>query len=241
MRGSNIGIQDRPDRADRADRRSSRQWSEADGSACNTSSYERHNGGFQHTRSLESSDADVAALAFRNSEVVEANMQGSRANFFSLKDWGVPDCCRLVLFSTPQRAGELGPGPRGLVLAVRRATGLIHRDPKRARSIFAGYVREKEARQPPPPHLPSAGGGIGARLRRAAAAVGPLAALRRFRSARIADATMTATLPAFPNDNSISSDYFDGLMRWLVRTGQVDEVAAQGTPPSVYWTNDLAL
>jgi ABC-type nitrate/sulfonate/bicarbonate transport system substrate-binding protein len=214
---------------------------EADGGTCDTSSYGKYNGGFYHTRSLESGDADVATLVFYNFEVVEANIRGLRASFFSLKDWGVPDFCQLVLFSTPERVGELGPELRRLVLAVRRATGLIHRDPKRARSIFAEYVREK-ARQPPlPPHLPSAGGGIGARLRRAAAAVGPLAALRRFRSARIADATMTATLPAFPNDNSISSDYFDGLMRWLVRTGQVDEVAAQGTPPSVYWTNDLAL
>ena len=89
MRGSNIGIQDRPDRADRADRRSSRQWSEADGSACDTLAYGRRNGGFHRARSLKSGDANVAALAFRNSEVVEANMQGSRANFFSLEDWGM--------------------------------------------------------------------------------------------------------------------------------------------------------
>ena len=89
MRGSNIAIQDRPDRADRADRRSSRRWSEADGSACDTLSYGRRNGGFHRARSLESGDANVAALAFRNSEVVEANIRGSRANCFSLEDWGM--------------------------------------------------------------------------------------------------------------------------------------------------------
>jgi ABC-type nitrate/sulfonate/bicarbonate transport system substrate-binding protein len=211
---------------------------EADGGTCDVSSYGKYNGGFYHTRTLESGDAHVATLVFYNFEVVEANRRGLRARFFSLKDWGVPDFCQLVLFSTPGRVKELKPELRKLVLAVRRATGLIHRDPKRARSIFAEYARERASRPPDP-----AAGGIGDRLRRAAGAVvvGPLAALRRFRSARIAEATMTATLPAFPNDNSISSDYFDGLMRWLVRTGQVGEVAAQSTPPSVYWTNDLAL
>lgn len=206
---------------------------EADGGSCDVSSYGRFNGGFYHTRTLESRAADVATLVFYNFEVVEANRRGLRAGFFSLKDWGVPDFCQLVLFSTPDRVRELRPQLRRLVLAVRRATGLIHRDPKRARAIFAKHVR---ARARPPPAA-----GVGAWLRRAAGAVNPLATLRRFRSARVAEATMTATLPAFPNDNSISSDYFDNLMRWLVRTGQVGELAAQGTPPSIYWTNDLAL
>ena len=106
-----------------------------------------------------------------------------------------------------RRVGELGPGLQGPVPAARRTTGLVHRDPRRARSTFAGYVRGKGARQPPPTRLPSAGGGIGAPLWRDAAAGGPLAALHRFRLARIASAITTATLLAFPNDNSISGDY----------------------------------
>ena len=33
---------------------------------------------------------------------------------------------------------------------------------------------------------------------------------------------MAATLPAFPNDNSLSAAYYEGLMAaWLVKTGQV--------------------
>ena len=44
----------------------------------------------------------------------------------------------------------------------------------------------------------------------------------------------------FPNDNSMSSEYFDHLMGWLVRT---DQVAAESTgiKPSAYWTNEVAL
>ena len=52
------------------------------------------------------------------------------------------------------------------------------------------------------------------------------------------------THPAAPptaNDNSIAASYFDELMRWLVQTKQVGEAAAEGAPPTVYWTNELAL
>ena len=34
-------------------------------------------------------------------------------------------------------------------------------------------------------------------------------------------ATLHATLPMFPNDASMAPAYFDGLMGWLVETGQV--------------------
>ena len=45
--------------------------------------------------------------------------------------------------------------------------------------------------------------------------------MRARRLASVTDAaTMAATLPAFPNDNAIASEYFDALMSWLVRTGQ---------------------
>ena len=46
---------------------------------------------------------------------------------------------------------------------------------------------------------------------------------------------------ATANDNSIAGSYFEHLMAWLVRTGQVGEASAEGAPPSVYWTNDVAL
>ena len=40
---------------------------------------------------------------------------------------------------------------------------------------------------------------------------------------------MNATLPAFPNDNAIAADYFDGLMGWLVDTEQVWNAPAAPT------------
>ena len=53
------------------------------------------------------------------------------------------------------------------------------------------------------------------------------------------EATITAALPAFPNDNSMSSDYYDRLMDWLVKTEQVEEAASKVTVDT-YWTNEVA-
>jgi hypothetical protein len=75
----------------------------ADGGACDVSSNGRFNGGFHHTRTLESRATDMAILVFSNLEVVEAKRRGLRARFSSLKEWGVSDFCQLVLFSTPER------------------------------------------------------------------------------------------------------------------------------------------
>ena len=52
-------------------------------------------------------------------------------------------------------------------------------------------------------------------------------------------ATLHATLPMFPNDASMAPAYFDGLMGWLVETGQV--AAGTAVDPAIYWTNDVAL
>ena len=43
---------------------------EADGGACDPSSYGKHNGGFYHTKALQQGAADVATLVFYNFEVV---------------------------------------------------------------------------------------------------------------------------------------------------------------------------
>ena len=56
----------------------------------------------------------MATLVFYIFEVVEARGLGLRPAFFSLKDWGVPDFCQLVLFSTPQRIEQLRPQLAGL-------------------------------------------------------------------------------------------------------------------------------
>ena len=68
-----------------------------------------------------------------------------------------------------------------------------------------------------------------------------MAMLRRRRAAKLDAQIMAATLPAFPNDNGLSTEYYDDLMGWLVKTNQVDQAKAAEAPPSKYWTNQIAL
>ena len=80
------------------------------------------------------------ALIFYNFEMVEAKARGLDAGFFSLKDWGVPDFCQLVLFTTPAKLEATAPALRKLVGAVRRAVGLIKTDPARAKAIWEAHT-----------------------------------------------------------------------------------------------------
>jgi ABC-type nitrate/sulfonate/bicarbonate transport system substrate-binding protein len=174
---------------------------------CDIESYGKYNGSFYHTDALESGKADLATLIFWNFEIPEAKARGMNdVGFFSLKEWGVPDFCQLVLMTTPERFEELKVPFRRLVLAMRRATGIIHQQPNLARKYFKEFVGgdEDETKQ------------------------------------EVMEATMTATLPAFPNDNSMSSDYYDRLMDWLIETEQVEKEAASKVSVDTYWTNAVA-
>ena len=187
---------------------------EADGGDCDIDSYGKYNGGFYHVDALESGKADVATLVFWNFEIPEAKARGmDDAAFFSLKDWGVPDFCQLVLFTTPQRFEQQKDDLRKLVLAMRKATGVIHQQPDVARETYYSYVKEKNG--------------------------GEDAAENETQKA-VMDATMTATLPAFPNDNSMANSYYARLMSWLIKTKQVEEDAATKAPVSKYWTNEVS-
>lgn len=177
---------------------------------CDIASYGKYNGGFFHTDAISSGKADVATLIFWNFEIPEAKAKGlTDAAFFSLKDWGVPDFCQLVLMTTPDRFSQHKNDFRKLVLAMRRATGIIHQNPNLARKYYNDHVGEQaddvdETRK------------------------------------AIREATLTATLPAFPNDNNMSSEYYERLMQWLIETEQVDGEAASAVPIGAYWTNEIA-
>eukprot|EP00979_Chaetoceros_neogracilis_P000299 scaffold75_cov239-Chaetoceros_neogracile.AAC.3 len=56
----------------------------------------------------------------------------------------------------------------------------------------------------------------------------------------IINATFQATLPAFPNDNNMSQEYYERLMQWLMSTNQVDAEEASQVPVSNYWTNEVS-
>jgi len=171
---------------------------EADGGSCDVASYGKYNGGFDHVGALAEGKADVATLIFANFEIPFASAAGHDARFFSLKEWGVPDFCQLVLMTTPERFEAIKPALRLLVLAMRRATGVIHREPERAKALY----QKSESEMPM--------------------------------------STLDQTLPMFPNDNSLSSEYFDHLMGWLVDTKQVPAESRE-VASSVYWTNEVAL
>ena len=179
----------------------------ADGGDCDISSYGKHNGGFYHTDALQSGKADVATLIFWNFEIPEAKAKGmTNASFFSLKEWGVPDFCQLVLMTTPSHFNERKDVFRKLVLAMRKATGIIHQKPELARKYYHEHVKKDEAEET---------------------------------MQAVIDATFTATLPAFPNDNGMSKEYYDNLMRWLVETDQVD-AKEDAVSVSTYWTNEIS-
>lgn len=206
---------------------------EADGGSCDAASFRRHNGGFYHTDALASGSADVATLIFANFELIEARARGLNPDFFSLKDWGVPDFCQLVLFTTPDRFRTLKAELRKLVLAMRRATRVIHQEPARALALWTAHLTERSR------SFASATSRPRTTMKQAINLLNPVTLHRRMRARRLETNIVSATLPAFPNDNSIAADYFDQLMSWLVRTKQVEKDAADAA--AAYWTNEVAL
>lgn len=181
---------------------------QADGKLdCPLDSYGKYNGGFFHTDALERGHAAAATLIFWNFEIPEAVARGLPVAFFSLKDWGVPDFCQLVLFTTPERFAAQKDTLRQLVLALRQATGFIHQHPAAAKEIYRQAVGVPDDDDV---------------------------------ARNVLEATLNATLPAFPNDGMMAMDYYHRLMQWLVDTNQVEADAAARTPPETYWTNQVA-
>lgn len=94
------------------------------------------NNGFFHTDALLEDKADVATLAFYNFEVVEARMRGHEADFFALKDWGVPDFCQLILITSPALLERRREVFDALVRIMSRGIDFMHQHPQEARAIY---------------------------------------------------------------------------------------------------------
>lgn len=109
---------------------------EADGGTADPAGFTPVNRGFQHTDALLEGDADVATLAFYNFEVVEARHRGAKAEFFALRDWGVPDFCQLVLFTSDARLEEKRAPIERLLTVLRRGIDFAHQHPDEARRIY---------------------------------------------------------------------------------------------------------
>lgn len=109
---------------------------EADGGEVDLAAFGRVNEGFHHTKALADGKADLATLAFYNFEVVEAQHLGLSPRLFALKDWGVPDFCQLVLFTTPENLEKKREAFTKLVRVMRRGIDFAHQHPDEARAIY---------------------------------------------------------------------------------------------------------
>lgn len=94
------------------------------------------NNGFFHTDALAEDKADLATLVFYNFEVVEARHRGLGADFFALKDWGVPDFCQLILVAREGVLAERRDDLQALVRVLRRGIDFLHQHPREARAIY---------------------------------------------------------------------------------------------------------
>jgi ABC-type nitrate/sulfonate/bicarbonate transport system substrate-binding protein len=109
---------------------------EADGGRCDPDQLAPVNNGFYHTDALADDKADVATLIFYNFEIIEARGRKLPAEFFALKDWGVPDFCQLILIASPDQLERRRPTFRRLLSVVRRGLDFIHQYPAEALSVY---------------------------------------------------------------------------------------------------------
>ena len=113
---------------------------EADGGTCDPDALTPVNNSFYHTDALIEDKADVATLVFYNFELVEAHHRGLDADFFALKDWGIPDFCQLVLITTPAKLDAQGDLLRRFVRVLRRGIDFLHQHPDAARQIYVAHT-----------------------------------------------------------------------------------------------------
>lgn len=109
----------------------------ADGGDWDADDFGRVNNSFYHTDALEEGMAEVATLVFYNFEVVEARHRGHEADFFALKNWGVPDFCQLILVTTSSVLEERRNALARFVEVLQRGLDFVHQRPEEARALYA--------------------------------------------------------------------------------------------------------
>lgn len=92
--------------------------------------------GFFHTDALIENKADLATLVFYNFEVIEARQRGYDAQFFALKDWGIPDFCQLILIATPQLLQQRQHDLQTFLKVLQRGIDFIRQHPEAAQTIY---------------------------------------------------------------------------------------------------------
>lgn len=109
---------------------------EADGGHFTDHAVTSIDNGFFHTDALIADKADLATLVFYNFEVIEARQRGYDAQFFALKDWGIPDFCQLILIATPKVLQQRQPELQSFLRILRRGIDFIHQHPQAAQEIY---------------------------------------------------------------------------------------------------------
>ncbi|MFB6263213.1 MAG: ABC transporter substrate-binding protein [Bradymonadaceae bacterium] len=109
---------------------------EADGGEYDPDDFEPVNNGFYHTEALLEEMADVATLAFYNFEVVEARHLGAEADFFALKDWGVPDFCQLIFTTSEQQLDRQEETFGRFLEVVEQGIDYLQQHPFKARAAY---------------------------------------------------------------------------------------------------------
>jgi ABC-type nitrate/sulfonate/bicarbonate transport system substrate-binding protein len=109
---------------------------EADGGDFTEDAITSVDNGFFHTDALVEAKADLATLVFYNFEVIEARKRGYDAQFFALKDWGIPDFCQLILIATPELLQQRQQELRNFLTVLRRGIDFIHQNPEAAQAIY---------------------------------------------------------------------------------------------------------
>lgn len=109
---------------------------EADGDTCDLGQFKPVNNGFMHTDAIANDIADVATLVFANFELIEAKHRGLDVDYFSLKDYGIPDFNQLVLVSTEECYANRREDIKLLVEILHRAVQYIKSHPEESKRIY---------------------------------------------------------------------------------------------------------
>jgi putative hydroxymethylpyrimidine transport system substrate-binding protein len=109
---------------------------EADGGTCDLTQLTPVNNSFYHTDAIAEDKADVATLVFYNFEVVEARHRGFAAEFFALKDWGIPDFCQLILITSASTFAEKAHLFQSFLRVLQRGIDFIHQHPDQAAAVY---------------------------------------------------------------------------------------------------------
>ncbi|MCS6989804.1 MAG: ABC transporter substrate-binding protein [Chloroherpetonaceae bacterium] len=94
------------------------------------------NNGFYHTNALAEDKADMATLIFYNFEIIEARHRGLEAEFFALKDWGIPDFCQLILVTSPKILEQRETDLKQTLKILRRSIDFIRQFPEESKRIY---------------------------------------------------------------------------------------------------------